>query len=278
MVVDRAWLERQMGRPGLVVADVRWYLDGRSGAAAYEAGHVPGAVFVDLDRDLSAPTKGGAAGRHPLPSTASFATRMGALGIGDGVVVVAYDDAGGTVAGRLVWMLQACGQAAALLDGGLAAWGESGGDDCETGPPPLPAEPPARLTVPPDWPRARLAGADELLAGPAVVVDARSPERYRGEVEPVDARPGHVPGARNAPSTANVDGSGRFRAPADLRRHYGALGIDEGSDVIAYCGSGVSACLNLLALEHAGLGPGRLFVPSWSGWAADPTRPAATGG
>jgi thiosulfate/3-mercaptopyruvate sulfurtransferase len=272
----------RLGDRTLVIADVRWYLDGRSGRAAYEAGHVPGAVFVDLDRDLSAPDKGGVAGRHPLPTPAAFAQAMGALGIGDGMAVVAYDDTGGMSAARLVWMLRVCGHRAALLDGGIAAWP----DPLDTGP--GPTRPAALLTVPDQWPRTHVATFDDVAgaAGQAVrpetraprtLLDARAPERYRGDVEPVDARPGHIPGARNAPWNANLRTDGRFRPAADLRRHYEALGAGEGTDTIVYCGSGVSACVDLLARAHAGLSGGRLFAPSWSGWSADPTRPAAVG-
>lgn len=272
VVVDRAWLVPRLSDPAIVVADVRWYLDGRSGRAAYEAGHIPGAVFVDVAADLSAPTHERTAGRHPLPNTAAFARSMGAAGIGDAETVVAYDDSGGGTAGRLVWMLRATGHRAALLDGGLRTWQGS----LEAGPG---AAHPARvLTVPDDWPSDRLAHAEDVARpGRAVVLDARAGDRYRGEVEPIDARPGHIPGARSAPWTDNLTADGRFRAGPELRDHYSALGIGGDGDVVAYCGSGVSACADLLALEHAGLGVGRLFVPSWSGWSADPDRPAATG-
>ncbi len=272
VVVPSDWLVPRLGDPAVVVADVRWYLDGRSGRAAFESGHLPGAVFVDLDRDLAAPEKGGTAGRHPLPATAAFGIAMGALGIGDDTTVVAYDDTGGMSAARLAWMLRACGHTrAALLDGGLAAW--PGG--FELGPGRQRAA--AVLTVPDDWPDDRIAAADEV-AGPGVtVLDARAPERYRGEVEPIDARPGHIPGARNAPWSANLDADGRFLPTESLQRLYESLGAGRGTDTIVYCGSGVSACVDLLAREHAGLGAGRLFPPSWSGWSADPAKPSVQG-
>jgi thiosulfate/3-mercaptopyruvate sulfurtransferase len=266
VLVDAAWLDTHLD--DVALADVRWYLDGRDGRAAYEQGHLPGALYVELDTDLSHPDKGGTAGRHPLPTPEAFAAAIGRLGIGADDTVVAYDDSGGGTAGRLVWMLRALGQPAALLDGGLASWP----GPLETGPsvPRLPVFVHAR-----PWPDDLLAGPDELDTG-TPVLDARAPERFRGETEPVDARAGHVPGARNAPWAANLDpDTGRFLPAAELRERYEALGA--GPDTIVYCGSGVSACADLLALEHAGLGRGRLFVPSWSGWSADPARPVATG-
>jgi thiosulfate/3-mercaptopyruvate sulfurtransferase len=270
-IVDSAWLVAH--RSEVVVADVRWYLDGRSGRAAFEAAHLPGARFVDLDADLSATVKGGPAGRHPLPEPEAFAAAMGALGIGDDTTVVAYDDSGGGTAGRLVWMLRVLGRRAALLDGGLAAMpGER-----EVGSAPTVA--PAAFTAKP-WPAAALATADELaahLAVGGVALDARSSDRFRGENEVVDARAGHIPGARSAPWTAALDGNGRFRPAADLRAHFGALGAGPDAPVVCYCGSGVSACADILAAEAAGLPRPRLFVASWSGWSADPNRSIAVG-
>jgi thiosulfate/3-mercaptopyruvate sulfurtransferase len=271
ILVGAAWLA---AHPDAVRADVRWYLDGRSGRVAFEAGHLPGAVFVDLDTDL---TEHGpaTAGRHPLASPARFAATMGALGIGDEDTVVAYDDSGGGTAGRLVWMLRTLGRRAALLDGGLGAWA----GERETGPGTLRAA--ATFTAAP-WPPDRLATADDVAAAATdrerIVLDARAPERYRGEIEPVDPRAGHVPGARNAPWAAVVDpATGRFRSPAELRRHFEAFGVRAGGDTVVYCGSGVSACADYVALEHAGLGSPLLFVASWSGWSSDPGRPVATG-
>ncbi len=256
-----------------MLADVRWYLDGRDGRAAYEAGHLPGAVWVDLDHSLAAHGLPATEGRHPFPTPAAFAAAMGALGIGDDTVVVAYDDTGGMTAGRLVVMLRMLGHDAALLDGGLAAW-----------PGPLATgwvEPaPTTLTTRP-WPAHRLAGADEAAAHPAsggVLIDARAHRRFTGELAQVDPRPGHIPGARSAPWDAVLGPDGRLRPVAELRAHYAALGIDDTTEVVASCGSGVSACMNLLALELAGLAPARLFVASWSGWSADPDRPAELGG
>jgi thiosulfate/3-mercaptopyruvate sulfurtransferase len=271
-IVDATWLQAHHGE--VAVADVRWYLDGRSGHAAFTAGHIPGAVFVDLDRDLTAhghPT----AGRHPLPSPEQFAACMGALGIGDDDAVVAYDDSGGGTAGRLVWMLRAIGHDAALLDGGLASWPSRTSIGIGT------PRPPTTFTPVP-WPADLLVDADTIgklaAIGPDVVIDARAADRFRGEHEPVDPRPGHIPGARNVPWGSLLDpATGRFRSREDLKATFAAAGVGADRPVVAYCGSGVSACADLLALEHAGLGPGRLFVASWSGWSSDPERPAATG-
>ncbi len=262
-VVDAAWLAEH---PDVVLADVRWYLDGRSGRAAYDSGHLPGAVFVDLDRWLAGPASV-AEGRHPLPAPAVFAEGMSDLGIGDATVVVAYDDAGGTVAARLVWMLRATGHDAALLDGGVTAWS---GRLAQA--PTLPGA--AQFTAIP-WPADRLAGIDDLPAADHVI-DARQGERFRGEIEPVDSRPGHVPGAQSLPGKESMGADGRFLPVADVRRRFEGLGFVAGDDVVSYCGSGVTACLNLILLEHAELGLGRLYPGSWSQYAAT-DRPAATG-
>ena len=269
-LVSGGWL--QDNRDEVVVADVRWYLDGRSGRAAYESGHIPGAIFVDLDADLSGPPST-AGGRHPLPTPADFAAAIGALGIGDGCTVVAYDDAGGMVAGRLWWMLRSLGESAAVLDGGLDAW-----------PGRLSTEYPevtAAHFTPRPWPREAFATMEEVdrlrRASGTVVLDARSSERYAGEPNAIDPRFGHIPGAASAPCAANLAPDGTLRGPEDLREVYAAAGVDGETEAVAYCGSGVSANLDLLALEVAGLGPGRLFVGSWSAWGADPDRPVATG-
>ncbi len=272
ILVDADWLS--VHRDDVVVADVRFYLDGRSTLDAYSSGHLPGAVYVDLGRDLSshgATTEG----RHPLPSPDDFAAAMARLGIGDDDAVVAYDDSGGGTAGRLVWMLRATGHAAALLDGGLAQWP----GPIETGPPETGAA--ASFAARP-WPATALVEADEVAAlaasSSAAVLDARAADRFRGDTEPVDPRAGHIPGALNAPWQGNLDpATGRFLAPAALRARFEALGVRAGGPVVAYCGSGVSACANLVALERAGITGARLYVASWSGWSADPERPAATG-
>ncbi|HMR49219.1 MAG TPA: sulfurtransferase [Arachnia sp.] len=259
-VVDIAWLK---AHPEAVLADVRYYLDGRSAAEAYAAGHLPGAVRIDMDEVLAEPASP-AAGRHPLPSPEKFAVGLSAVGIGDESVVVAYDDAGGAMAGRLVWLLRMLGHEAALLDGGLAAWdGELTRD--------VPAPEPAVFTPKP-WPSEALAGIDDAATG-SFVIDARGPERYRGETEPIDPRAGHIPGARNFPLTGNLDADGRFLAPDELRARF--ADVADAAEVISYCGSGITACHNLIAMEHAGLGRGRLYPGSWSQY-SNTDRPAAT--
>ncbi len=260
--VDIDWLEENRG--GVVLADCRWYLDGRSGRAAYEEGHLPGAVFVDLEEALCRVADPAEAGRHPLAEPADFAAAMGALGIGEEDVVVAYDDAGGVIAARLVWMLRATGHEAALLDGGLAAWR----GELETAPA---ARAPRELAVR-EWPVERLATIEEA-AGAALLIDARQRERYLGEPDDLDPRAGHIPGARSVPCRENLDAEGRLLPVADLRANFP---FDEASGVVSSCGSGVTACHNLLAMEQAGLGVARLFPGSWSQWSRDPSRPAET--
>lgn len=263
-VVSPAWLAEH---PDAVVADVRWYLDGRDGHEAYLSGHLPGAVFVDLPTRLAAPPSA-EQGRHPLPGPDAFAASMAEVGIGDDSIVVAYDDAGGAYAGRLVWMLRLLGVDAALLDGGIDAW--SG--PLETGQGAVPE--PGRFT-PRGWAASDLASIDDAYAEP-VVLDARAPARYRGDAEPVDPRAGHIPGARNAFFGDNLGPDKAFLAPEALRVRFAALGITDAEGVVSSCGSGVTACHNLIAMEYAGLGRGRLFVGSWSQYAAT-DRPAATG-
>jgi thiosulfate/3-mercaptopyruvate sulfurtransferase len=252
-VVDLAQIPALPGN--VVLADVRYYLDGRSGRDAYDGGHLPGAIFVDLQHDLAAPASP-AGGRHPLPSPASFSERMASLGLSDHDTLIAYDDAGGVMAARLVWMLRSTGRDAALLDGGLTAYT----GELETSPPQLS---PGSFSVRP-WPAERLATIDEAASGGSVLIDARPADRFRGENETLDARPGHIPGARSVPCRENVDASGRFEPAEVLRARFVAAGVTAGADVISYCGSGVTACHNLLALERAGFGPGRLYPGSWS--------------
>ena len=263
--VDVAWVR---ANPGVVLADVRWQLMGPSGRDAYEQGHIPGAVFVDLDHDLASITTPDQ-GRHPLPSPDGFAAAMSARGIGDHDTVVAYDDAGGIFAARLVWMLRAIGRPAAVLDGGLGAW------DGPLEPGPGPARPAADFTLVP-WPATATASIDDAAGATGPVVDARATDRYRGDAEPVDPRAGHIPGAVSVPCMLHVQG-GRLIAPDELRAQFAAAGITSAQGVVAYCGSGVNACHTLLVMEHAGLGRGRLFPGSWSAWSNRDDRPVATG-
>jgi thiosulfate/3-mercaptopyruvate sulfurtransferase len=293
--VDIDWVEAHRGE--VILADCRWYLDGRSGRDAYGGGHVPGAVFVDLDTALTHHADPAAAGRHPLAEPEAFAAAMGALGIGDDDTVVAYDDAGGVIAARLVWMLRVTGHAAALLDGGLGAWR----GELATGPGARRLEvgdtdrAPAAFTAR-EWPAERLASIAEVAAisastpgaaassegavpgaartSASLLIDARQRERFEGEPDGVDPRAGHIPGALSVPCRENLDADGRLLPIEELRAR---LDFGEASEVISYCGSGVTACHNLLALEQAGLGPGRLFPGSWSQWSRDPARPVQTG-
>src|SRR4051812_40767458 len=264
--VDLDWVLAQ--GEGVVLADVRWYTDGRSGRHAYDEGHLPGAVFVDLDRWLSGEGSP-RAGRHPLPAPEVFAEGMGALGIGDDDRVVAYDDGGGVIAARLVWMLRVTGHEAALLDGGLLAWD----GELER----APAQRPPAVFTPRAWPADRLADIDDAADPANVVLDARDRDRYRGDVEPLDPRAGHIPGARSVPARENVDEHGRLRPVDALRRVFEAAGVTDAASVVASCGSGVTACHDLLALEHAGLGSGRLYPGSWSQYSHARERPVATG-
>jgi len=259
----------------LVIVDTRWYLDGRSGSEAYAAAHLPDAVFVDLDAWLAGQPSP-AAGRHPLPEPRVFARGMSATGIGDASTVVVYDDAGGVIAARLVWMLRALGHEAAVLDGGIAAWQHAHpGAALETGVRDVSA---ASFTERP-WPDALLATIDDTQSaaadGTALVLDARTLDRYRGETEPVDARAGHIPGAESFSCRDNVAADGTLLATDALRERLTALGAAD-KPVISYCGSGVTACHTLLVLEHAGFALGRLYPGSWSQYAADPSRPVAT--
>ncbi|MFD6423256.1 sulfurtransferase [Streptomyces sp. NPDC060198] len=266
-MVDAAWVRERLG--ALVLADVRWFLDGRSGRDAYRTGHLPGAVWVDVDTVLSAPADD-VDGRHPLPDPEDFARALGALSVGDGTTVVAYDADGGAYAARLVWLLRSTGRPAALLDGGLAAWeGER-----ETGD----VTPEPAVLTPVAWPRDLLRTADEVASGEAVVLDARAADRYSGAVVlPSDKASGHVPGARSAPWAGNLAPDGSFHTPERLRERFRALGVEEGTGVVVYCGSGVTACHDLLALERAGVTGAALYPGSWSAWSADPSRPVATG-
>lgn len=266
-LVDANELRALLDHPDVRVCDVRWYLDapGR-GRKEYATGHVPGAVFVDLDDDLSGDE---GPGRHPLPGTPEFAETLGRLGITPDHRVVAYDSAAGAVAARMWWMLRSIGhRRAQVLDGGFREWAARG-LPLETG---IPSPAPATYPVPDAW-----TGVEDLEAvrarGGRPLVDARAPERYRGDVEPIDSRPGHIPGALNIPHGGNVDSTGRFHDPATLSGRFAKVP----SRPIVYCGSGVTACSDILAMELAGRTDATLYVGSWSDWSSHPDLPADLG-
>jgi len=246
------------------------------GEAQFAEAHIPGAQFLHLDRDLSSPITA-YSGRHPLPDPQVFARRVGALGAGDDLQVVAYDQGNGAYASRLWWLMRWIGHSrVAVLDGGIAAWRAAG----------LPFESVRRAPTPRDLSvrvDARMvvdtAAVDELRQRPAnLLIDARAAERFAGRNETIDPVAGHVPGARNHPFSSNLGADGHFLAADALRERWSTLLASRPpTELVAMCGSGVTACHNLLALEHAGLGGGRLYAGSWSEWIRDPRRPVATG-
>jgi thiosulfate/3-mercaptopyruvate sulfurtransferase len=259
------------GVRGVRIVDVRWYL-GRPGAGrtAYDGGHIPGAIHLDLDADLSGPA---GPGRHPLPEPAAFAARLGAVGIGTNDRVVVYDDAGGWVAPRLWWMLDNLGHAAVeVLDGGLPAW-IAAGHPLTTEPP---AIVPATMHLADRW--SGIVDRDALRArlGRVVLLDARAAPRYRGETEPVDPVAGHIPTALNRPTDANLGPDWRFLPPDELRRAFRELGAEGDREVVTSCGSGTSACHHSIAMRLAGLPDPILYVGSWSDWSRA-GYPVATG-
>jgi thiosulfate/3-mercaptopyruvate sulfurtransferase len=253
------------------VLDVRWSLGGGPGRADYLAGHIPGAQFADMEADLAGPA--GAGGRHPLPSPGRFAAAMRRLGVGNDTTVVVYDAGNSTSAARAWWLLRRLGHAdVRVLDGGYAAWQRSGR--------------PVETAVPeviegdfvPGPPGAEVVEADGVLlaAADGVLLDARDRERYLGQAEPVDPVAGHIPGAISAPTRENVGQDGTFLDAGSLRERFTALGVTDGRPVTVYCGSGITAAHEVLALEIAGF-RAALYPGSWSHWVTDPDRPVATG-
>jgi thiosulfate/3-mercaptopyruvate sulfurtransferase len=265
--------ELRAARPGPVLLDVRWALGDDRGHERYLEGHLPGAVFVDLDAELADPPSA-AGGRHPLPSLPRLQESARRWGIGDGDAVVVYDASGGTAAARAWWLLRWAGVAdVRLLDGGLAAWQRAGGD-LERGE--VVPEPGDVMLTGGGLPTLDPEAAAALPGSGGVLLDARAGERYRGETEPIDPRAGHVPGALSAPTTENLDADGRFLPAAALGERFAALGVRPGTTVGVYCGSGVTAAHEVAALAVAGI-DAALWPGSWSQWSADPARPAATG-
>jgi thiosulfate/3-mercaptopyruvate sulfurtransferase len=276
-------LDARRGDARLRIVDVRWTL-GQPGAgrAAYDAGHLPGAIHVDMDADLADPAGLGAPGRHPLPDPRAFTARLGALGIGTHDTVVAYDDAGGGYASRLWWMLDDLGHPDVhVLDGGIGAWTAAALPLTTE----VPVWPPAELALADRWSRVIDRPALTERLGSVVLLDARAPERYRGEVEPIDPVAGHIPTAVNAPTGGNLAPDGRFLAPDALAARFASLGVGGSepgggkpgaSDVVTSCGSGITACQNALAMRVAGLGPPLVYVGSYSDWSRS-GMPIATG-
>ena len=261
------------GDAGTRIVDTRWYL-GRpgDGRRAYDEGHIPGAIFLDIDGDLAVAPGPGLPGRHPLPDPAAFARRLEAAGIGDEHLVVAYDDVGGWVAARLWWMLDSLGHpAVAVLDGGIGAW-LAAGEPLSTD---VPAFPPARLSLDPAWRGTIDREGLRARLGSLTVLDARGAPRYRGETEPIDPVAGHIPTSLSVPTDGNLGPDGRFLPPAALRARFAALG-DATLPVVTSCGSGVAACANALAMRVAGLPDPLLYPGSWSDWSTA-GFPVATG-
>ncbi|MFD3675577.1 sulfurtransferase [Streptomyces sp. NPDC058613] len=271
-ILSAAELKSELAGPRPpVLLDVRWQLGGPDQLPAYEAGHLPGAVYVDLDRELAGPA--GSGGRHPLPDPEAFGAVMRRAGVSAGTPVVVYDGGQGWAAARAWWLLRWTGHPGVrVLDGGLAAWTEAGGAvtaDRVT---------PEEGDFKPTPGAVGLLDADQAAerARAGVLLDARAGERYRGEVEPIDPVGGHIPGALSAPTAENVGLDGRFLPSAVLRARFTGLGASDGTPVGVYCGSGVSGAHQVLALEVAGI-TADLYAGSWSEWSADPSRPVATG-
>jgi thiosulfate/3-mercaptopyruvate sulfurtransferase len=271
-LITVAELSRMIHDNALCVIDCRFDLgEPSAGLSAYRHGHIPGAVYADLEDDLSSAPNSDC-GRHPLPTPEQMCETFARLGISSAHQVVVYDDAGGMIAARAWWMLHYLGHsAAAVLDGSWRAWEASGAaiEAGENSAEPAKFQGTAR--------RSQLVIIDEV-SKVENLIDARDPQRYRGEVEPLDPRPGHILGAKNHFFRNNLDSDGFFRTPFGLKQAFArTLGTLPGSESVHYCGSGVSACHNILAQMHAGLDEPRLYCGSWSEWCADPERPAATG-
>ncbi len=279
LLVSTDWLTAHLNDPNVRVADVRWYLfdKDKTGRGEYERGHILGAVYLDIDTDL-ADHAASDPGRHPLPRAEAFAESMARAGIGANTHVVAYDDRGGATAARLWWLLRYFGHdKVSLLDGGIAQW-IAGGRPLQTEIPSVPraefvAHPHPEMVV-------DKTQVGKLAASPnASAFDVRVPERYRGDIEPIDPRAGHVPGAINAPIAGNLrsDTDARFRRPEEIRARFEKLGAKENQPVVAYCGSGINASQTVFALALAGFKHPLLYEGSWSDWSRDKNLPAAVG-
>jgi thiosulfate/3-mercaptopyruvate sulfurtransferase len=276
-LIDSSTLSAQLSRPDLVLFDCRFELGNTAwGESEYTAAHIPGAQYLHLDRDLSGPITP-QSGRHPLPDPEAFAKTLASRGVSEDCQIVAYDQGNGAHAARLWWLARWIGlRRVAVLDGGLAAWRAAGLPLDAGRPSPQPRPLTLRLTE-----NAWLSSeaVDQVRHEPGhLLIDARGAERFAGRNETIDPVAGHVPGARNHPFPGNLGVDGKFLTPEQLRQRWGViLGSLPPSAVIAMCGSGVTACHNLLALEHAGLPGGRLYAGSWSEWIRDPRRPVGIG-
>jgi thiosulfate/3-mercaptopyruvate sulfurtransferase len=265
-IVSPEWLHEHINDEDVRVIDFRWYLMGGKGRDVYLKGHIPGAAFLDLEAVTG--KEGG--GRHPLPTAQQFEAEMQNVGVGPRTRVVAYDDAGGSIASRLWFLLRFFGhESQAVLDGGLAGWGSP----LETDEPQV-ARGGFRSRQPDRSGILDFEDVRKLIGVP--LIDARAGERYRGEKEPIDPKAGHIPGALSSPWAENLGPDGRFKSPAELRKRFADLGIDPEEGAVAYCGSGVNATHDLLAMELAGIKNGRLYAGSWSDWSSR-DAPVATG-
>ncbi|MBI4785966.1 MAG: sulfurtransferase [Chloroflexi bacterium] len=277
-LVSTDWLAAHMSDPNIRIVDVRWYLfdNTKTGRGEYLNGHIPGAVFLDVDTDLSAP-RGQGPGRHPLPKPEVFAAAASRAGISHDTHVIAYDDSGAGNAARVWWLLRYFGHdRVSLLDGGITQW-IADKRPLETSVPSFPVS----SFVPHPRPEmvANLQAVDAYRHDPkALVLDVRVPERYEGKIEPIDPRAGHVPGAKNAPIGGNLNSAEdmRFRSSNELRQRFEKLGADRAEKIVCYCGSGVNACQSVFALNLAGFAS-LLYEGSWSDWSSHADCPAATG-
>lgn len=281
-LVTTAWLADHLNDPHIRIVDARWYLlNPTKGEADHSNAHIPNAVYLSVDRDLSAPPLPDATtGRHPLPSEEMFAETMTRFGISNNTHVVVYDDAGGGNAARLWWLLHYFGHdRVSLLDGGLNEWLAEGRPVSDQIPAIAPADTPFRARAHPDM----VVTKEEMIGltrdPRTLILDTRAPERYRGETEPIDARAGHIPGAKNAPLAHNLQSSAdfHFRTPAELETRFDELGAKSADEIVVYCGSGVNAAANLFALHLAGYDNTRLYAASFSEWSRDPELPVITG-
>ena len=269
MLVSTDWLAVHLDDPHLRICDVRWYLlPPKTGASEYARGHIPRAVFVNIDGQLAEPPLQGP-GRHPLPKPGRFAEAMSRAGIDANTHVVVYDDLGAANAARLWWLLRYYGHpAVSLLDGGINKW-IAEGRTLETEPPVIERTNFSARVAHPEWVVNKKQVGRARNDSRMLILDSRVAERYEGRTEPIDPRAGHIPGAKNAPLAGNLNADLTFRSPDELRERFATLGANQAGQIIAYCGSGVNACANLFALARAGFENTLLYEGSWSDWSRD---------